>query len=58
VVPSYVVASSALAYLWPVREGTLNVTLEVDNLTDATVQDDYGVQRPGRSFWAKISVIQ
>jgi vitamin B12 transporter len=31
-------------------------TLEVQNITDARVYDNYGVQRPGRAFYAKLTV--
>jgi vitamin B12 transporter len=38
------------------REGRkLTATLEVDNLLDARLFDDYGVQRPGRSFSLKLT---
>ena len=32
-----------------------SATLEVDNLTDAKVFDNFGVQRPGRAFYLKIT---
>jgi len=34
--------------------GRLTATLEIDNLTDAKVFDNYGVQRPGRGVYLKI----
>lgn len=40
------------------RNTIIGVSVEVDNITDTLVQDDYGVQRPGRSFWAKVSIVQ
>jgi len=32
------------------------MTLEVQNITDARVYDNYGVQRPGRAFFAKLTI--
>jgi hypothetical protein len=37
-------------YVW---RSTL--TFEVDNLTDAKVFDNFGVQRPGRAFYLKLT---
>lgn len=31
------------------------ITLEVDNFTDAKVFDDFGVQRPGRAYYLKLT---
>ena len=33
----------------------LSVTLELQNITDARLYDNFGVQRPGRAFYAKIT---
>ena len=33
----------------------LTSTFEIDNLTDAKVFDNYGVQRPGRAFYLKLT---
>lgn len=35
--------------------GELTTTFEVDNLSDAKVFDNFGVQRPGRAFYGKVS---
>ncbi len=42
---------------WSVRRDVARVasTFEVDNLTDAKVYDDFGIQRPGRAFYVKLS---
>ena len=32
-----------------------SATLEADNLTDAKAFDNYGVQRPGRAFYLKLT---
>jgi outer membrane receptor protein involved in Fe transport len=34
--------------------GHLTVSLEISNLTDAQVFDTFGVQRPGRAYYAKL----
>jgi hypothetical protein len=41
---------------WKVKRGATHVTstFEVDNLTNAKVFDNYGVQRPGRAFYVKV----
>ena len=36
-------------------EVALTTTLEIDNLTDAKVYDNFGVQRPGRAFYLKLT---
>ena len=33
----------------------LSLTLELQNLTDAILKDNYGIQRPGRAFYAKVT---
>lgn len=33
----------------------MSLTLEVQNLTDAKLYDNFGVQRPGRAFYAKLA---
>ena len=32
-----------------------SATLEIDNVTDAKVFDNFGVQRPGRAFYLKLT---
>ena len=34
----------------------LAATLELDNVTDAKIFDNYGVQRPGRAFYVKLTL--
>src|SRR5688572_10079892 len=50
------VPSVTLTYVFPLGGAKLSATLEVDNISDADVQDCFGVQRPGRTFAAKVSV--
>jgi hypothetical protein len=42
---------------WSVTNGVARVasTFEVDNFTDAKVYDEFGLQRPGRAFYLKVS---
>lgn len=42
---------------WTLQRDYLAVTttLELDNLTDARVYDNFGVQRPGRAFYVKVT---
>jgi len=45
-----------LGVSWTVSRDSARVTstLEVDNITDAKVFDNFGVQRPGRAFYLKV----
>ena len=56
VVPGYVVVSLGATYTVATASSQLASTLEIQNLTDELVQDFYGVQRPGRSVSAKLSM--
>jgi len=49
-IPSQLSHSAALTYR---LSGTFSTTLEAHNITDAKLYDFYGVQRPGRAFFAK-----
>lgn len=49
-IPSQLSHSAALSYK---LGGKLATTLEVHNISDARLFDFYGVQRPGRAFFAK-----
>jgi len=42
---------------WTVSRTLTRVTstFEIDNLTDAKVYDNFGLQRPGRGFYVKVS---
>jgi len=46
-----------LGVSWTVSRAAARVTstFEVDNLTDAKVYDNFGLQRPGRGFYVKLS---
>jgi len=54
-VPSQTTQSLLLAYALPKEKSTLGGSFEIQNLTDEKVFDFYGVQRPGRSFFAKMT---
>jgi len=47
----------AAGICWRVARDLTSVTatLEVDNLTNAKAFDNYGVQRPGRAFYLKVT---
>jgi vitamin B12 transporter len=53
VIPSQLVHSAAVSYLWRTSRGTVTTTLEASNLGDEAVYDYYGLQRPGRAFFLK-----
>ena len=55
VIPSQFVHSLALVYLVDTERGSLSSSMEVQNLTDEDVYDFFGVQRPGRAFYAKMT---
>jgi hypothetical protein len=44
-----------ITYVMDLRPATLTATLEVQNLGDAKVYDFYGVQRPGRAYFLKLT---
>jgi vitamin B12 transporter len=52
-IPSQVTYGLALSYVLYGPKLRLGTTLEAQNLTDAKLFDFYGVQRPGRAFFAK-----
>jgi vitamin B12 transporter len=54
-VPSQTTQSLLLAYTLPRDRSTFGGSFEIQNLTDAKVFDFYGVQRPGRSFYGKLT---
>ncbi|WP_083968694.1 TonB-dependent siderophore myxochelin receptor MxcH [Hyalangium minutum] len=56
VVPSQFLHSLALTYVARASRTTMSWTLDVQNLTDARAFDFFGVQRPGRSVFAKFTV--
>jgi vitamin B12 transporter len=44
-----------VTYGWSIAGGHLDLTFELQNLTDAKLYDTFGVQRPGRALYAKLS---
>jgi vitamin B12 transporter len=44
-----------ISYLVRGNGRLLSTALEVQNLTDERVFDFYGVERPGRAFYAKVT---
>jgi len=55
VIPSQLVHSAGLGYVVGSEQGTMSTTLEMQNLNDEPVFDYFGTQRPGRSFYIKIT---
>ncbi|WP_233261224.1 TonB-dependent siderophore myxochelin receptor MxcH [Vitiosangium sp. GDMCC 1.1324] len=55
VIPSQFLHSVSLTYVIRRAPATLSWTVDVQNLTDARAYDFYGVQRPGRSIFAKLT---
>lgn len=55
-VPSQTTHSLLLAYASPAGHSTLGGSFEVQNLSNEKVYDFYGVQRPGRSFYFKMTL--
>jgi vitamin B12 transporter len=55
VIPSQLVHSLAVVYLVDTDHGSLSSSMEVQNLSDEDVYDFFGVQRPGRAFYAKMT---
>ncbi|WP_232293849.1 TonB-dependent siderophore myxochelin receptor MxcH [Stigmatella aurantiaca] len=56
VIPSQWVHSLSLTYVTRSDSATLTWSADAQNLTDALAYDFYGVQRPGRSLFAKLTV--
>ncbi len=54
-VASQVAHDAGITYTLRLPHSRLASTLEVQNFTDAQLFDDFGVQRPGRSFHFKIT---
>lgn len=51
VIPRQISHDASLTYA--VQDGRYNVSLEVNNFTDALLYDNYSLQKPGRSFSVK-----
>lgn len=54
-VDAQVTHSAGISWTLVRAYGRLTTTFEVDNLTDAKLFDNFGVQRPGRAFYLKLS---
>jgi len=54
VIPKQVAHSLGLTLTFQGGFGKLLATIEADNLSDALLFDNFGVQRPGRAFYAKL----
>ncbi|MEH0153507.1 TonB-dependent receptor [Limibacter armeniacum] len=52
VIPEQLSHDLALTYI--LKNGRYNISLEVQNLTDELLYDNYSLQKPGRSFSAKL----
>jgi outer membrane receptor protein involved in Fe transport len=55
-VPGQLSHTLALTYLIQHDKQSYSLSMEVQNLTDAALFDEYGVQRPGRGSYFKLSV--
>ena len=55
VIPSQFVQNAGITYQLSYRKSRLALTAEMQNLTNARVFDFFGVQRPGRGFFMKLS---
>ncbi|MEM6370953.1 MAG: TonB family protein [Myxococcota bacterium] len=54
-IPNQVTHNLGVSYVYTGQLTTLTLTLDVLNFTDARVFDNFGVQRPGRTFSLKLS---
>ena len=50
-IPAQHISSLALSYSW--KNERYNLSIQCDNLFDATAYDNYKLQKPGRSFFCK-----
>ncbi len=55
VVDAQVTHAAGLSYLFNSDVVRTTTTVEIDNLTDAKAYDFFGVQRPGRAFYLKLT---
>ncbi len=55
-IPAQLSHSVAVTYQTGSSSPSLSTTLEIQNLTDAKLYDFFGVQRPGRSFYLKMTL--
>lgn len=54
-VPTQLLHSLTAVYSSPMRNGSISLAAEAHNLGDQRAFDFYGVQKPGRAFYAKLS---
>lgn len=54
-VPDQVTHDIGVSWTFENEVARTTATLEVQNVTDARVYDNFGVQRPGRAFYAKLT---
>jgi outer membrane receptor protein involved in Fe transport len=54
-VPDQVTHDVGVSWTFENEVARTSATLEVQNVTDARVYDNLGVQRPGRAFYAKVA---
>jgi vitamin B12 transporter len=55
-VPDQLSHTAALTYVVPLKDTRLSASLEVQNLTDARLYDVFGIQRPGRAVFGKVTI--
>lgn len=54
-IPSQFTQNLGITYEFPFQSAKASITGEVQNLTNAQVYDFFGVQKPGRAFYIKIT---
>jgi outer membrane receptor protein involved in Fe transport len=54
-VPTQVTHDIGVSWIFETDVARTTATLEIQNVTDARVYDNFGVQRPGRAFYAKLA---
>ncbi|HEX5659433.1 MAG TPA: ligand-gated channel protein, partial [Polyangiales bacterium] len=54
-IPKQTTHALVLMYSTMFERWGLDASLECQNVADARVYDNFGVQRPGRSFWLKLT---
>ncbi len=54
-IPSQLTQNLGVTYDFPFQSTRASITGEVQNLTDAKLYDFFGVQKPGRAFYIKIT---
>ncbi len=55
VVPTQVVNNAGFTYKLPTGKASHALTVEIQNLANARVYDNFGVQKPGRAVYAKLT---